>query len=312
LAASLQRLGEFARARKLFSRAAELYAVAGDAVHEAIARDGLGVAELHLGRLECAAAEMELVRGTWQRLGNGGALARTLNNLGLVQHYLGDYAAAREHFAQAARLAQEAGLPGIEACAWLSLGDVERDCDALARAQEAYERGSRLAAGNQSPYLTRYSVDALGQVHRLCGKVDRAEALARQALEGARAAGSRFEEPLYLRSLALVYLDRREYRSAQAALDAALGVVDATRARRELAQVRLGRAQVAFAARRRRDALGELAALSDVLAELGYHGFLLADARRAQAVAIGSPRASACASASAAVVAASSRRSRST
>ncbi len=284
LAMCAHRLGQLLKARSHFDAAARIYAEAKDQAREALARDGLAAVEICLGRLERARSELHAAERTWRLAGNAGALARTLNNLGLTYHYTYDLETARCLFDDAVRFAAEADLPGIEACAWLSLGDVQRDCDNLQAAASAYQRGLSLASTAGSAYLMRYATDAMGQLRRLSGDLDGAEVMARQAVHQAHETGSRYEEGLYLLSLALVHLERREYNLAWQALDRSLAALQASGAKREAARARLYRAQVMFAARRRTDAARELAALGELLVELGYYGFLVGDARRAMAV----------------------------
>ena len=274
------KLGELTEAQEACAAGARLCASAGVPVMEAMARETLAVVRLRRGDLDHAQTDLEAALVVWRRFGNLLAQAKTLNNLGLIKHHLGDYAVARALLLEAAHAACEAGWPRVEACAWLSLGDVERDLDNFQQAREAYSRGAHLATRHRDPYLARYAVDALGQLQRLRGDLAAAEAAARRAVTDARDAGSQYEEALYVRSLGLVHMERREWAAAGEALDRSLRLLSECDGQRELARTRLCRAQLARAARRRKDALAELAALSTLLAELGYYGFLLGDARR--------------------------------
>jgi|GEM_PF-2568793 len=280
LATCAHRLGRFAEARVLYERAS----VSASPSHCALAHDGIALAELMLGRLEVALAHFRRAKEAWLSLGNEMMLARTLNNLGLAQHYLGDYSAAAQSFEEALRLARRCRLPHVESCVLLSLGDLELDRGAVEAAAARYQCGLALAETLPNAYLVRYATGALGQVARLRGELDRAEILARQAVHEARACGSRHEEGAYLRMLALVRLERGEIEAARQALEAATGLLAACGARRELAQARFTRAQVALAAGRELEAVRALGALEALLAELGYHGFLLGEARRAMHV----------------------------
>ncbi len=280
LAICAYRFGRFAEARALYEQAGSV----PSPLYRGLAHDGIALAEIDLGRLETALAHLWRAKEAWLSLGNEMMLARTLNNLGLAQHYLGDYAAAAQSFEEALRLAQRCRLPHVESCVLLSLGDLELDRGALEAAAARYERGLAIAEMLPNAYLARYATAALGQVARLRGDLDRAEILARQAVHEARACSSRHEEGAYLRVLALVRLERGELEEAQRALEAATGLLAACGARKELAQARFARAQVALAAGREPQAARELGALEPLLAELGYHGFLLGDARRAMHV----------------------------
>ena len=284
MANELARLGELPEAVDLFERARDIARQAGDGAWEATALEGAGVAELRRGRLAQARSALRRADAFWHRSQNRWAQARTLNNLGLAEHYVGDFAAARRAFQRAVRTAHSAGYPGLEGCAWLSLGDVLRDQDELAAAEDAYERGLALVRSVSSQYLQRYATDAIGQIHRLCGRLDQAEALSREASLEAQSAGAKQETGRYLRSLALVLFARREDDAARRTLDDAIAQLQGASADRDLAQAYLTHAQVAHATRRFADVRQDLSMLEALLAQLGYYGFLLADARRSLAV----------------------------
>lgn len=281
LYSNLRHLGLLQEAEEALYASVTLYAKAGDVSAEARARDAAGALALRTGDLGKGIVEMERARDAWQRLGNTPALARTLNNLGMAHQQLGEFSAACALLEEATQLAHAAGMTAFEACAWLSLGDVLRDQNSLGRASAAYTRGRELAIAHHDSYLIRFATDALGQLHRLSGPLDRAELMCRQALAEARAAGSRYEEGLYLRSVALVHLERREFEAARASLHDATSILQACGAQRELARTWLYRIQLAVSARRRKDVPAAVKEMERLLGELGYSGFLLADAQRA-------------------------------
>ena len=283
LALSLHRLGLLSDASEQYAEAAALFHAAGRHPEEADALDGLGLAMLERGHLDQAITYLGQANTLWRRAGNAVAVPRTTNNLGLAHHHQGDLSAAARAFERAASGARAARAIGIEACAWLSLGDVRRDQDNVVTAREHYQRGLELATSAHATYLMRYATAALAYLDLLEDRLDQAEVGARRALGQAREARSKVEEALYARTLALVSLARGERQTAADLLDSAAALLEDAGAQHNLALVALAHAQVAHASRQPAHLRRALEALEARLRALGYHGFLLADARRALA-----------------------------
>src|SRR5207245_140305 len=105
LALNRGRLGDATAAVEYYAQAAALYASGGNPYSEAQAREGVGLANLYLGNLPAAIAEMQAAQSLLRRLRNGLMLAKNLNNVGLTHHALGEYGAAHRVFREALDLA---------------------------------------------------------------------------------------------------------------------------------------------------------------------------------------------------------------
>jgi ATP/maltotriose-dependent transcriptional regulator MalT/DNA-binding SARP family transcriptional activator len=150
----------------------------GDEINAAFCAHDLGTAELRRGQLVAARQYFHRALIYWRKIGNPGALAGTLQGLGVVHHYLGQYAEADDRYQEALNKAQLASDPRMQAYGLANQGDLYRDTGQYDQALDAYERTLSVASSAQATEMLIYARNAIGDTYRLKGEYTQA----RQAL----------------------------------------------------------------------------------------------------------------------------------
>ena len=276
--------GQFRRAVGPFKTALSLWEGLGDTYYVSVTADDLAHAISTLGRLAEAESYFEKARQGWARLGNDYRLALTLNNLGVMYYWQGEYQLSWRHLFESMERARGAGNARMEAFAILSLGDVKRDVGEYKEAIEFYSAGLDKARSLGEPYLVDDAIDGLGTTYMLIGDLGKAEILIQHAFAEAEERGGKYERGIFATSRGILSYLRREFTSAAKHLEYAVSLLQRTEAKRELARALLHLAHVYVASRARKRAITLLEEVASLVAELGYSGFLMVEARRCPTV----------------------------
>ncbi|MCL5959532.1 MAG: tetratricopeptide repeat protein, partial [Chloroflexi bacterium] len=144
---------ELKRALRIAEEIDDFYNVAG-LNHE------LGTAYMNCGVPELATHHYERAALYWKRVNNAGYLGHTLNGMGVVQYYLGQYEKALETFEEALAKAREVGYLRVESYVLASIGDVHRDQQRYQEALDSYESSLQIARRVDESFLIAYCLDA--------------------------------------------------------------------------------------------------------------------------------------------------------
>jgi LuxR family maltose regulon positive regulatory protein len=286
LGITLGQCGEFAKALDELKGALEVYEARGDAYNIAEVSQNIGNALMALGRLPEAAAYLERARQRWTKMGNEERLVQTLNNLGMLYYFLGDYDQAEGVFRSALeRLAVKDNLTAevfyLEVYLHAALGDIHKDRGDYKGALDLYKAALERGGGLEEAYIRIYILDAMANAYRLNGDVTGAQAWAQQASAEAEERGGRFEAGLCRMTLGLIQRDRGQLKEAVASLEQAAALLQEAMAHRELATTQFLLAGVCFSLKRKSLALEFLIKAAAVVKVLGYDHFLHLEASRA-------------------------------
>jgi LuxR family maltose regulon positive regulatory protein len=230
----------------------------GSDFEQASIQDGLADCLWRQGRWVEAVAVQRQAVATRQRLGNPGALAGVLNDLGFYLYSTGEYCEALRLFEEALELARRCGHRRREALTLLSLAELTRDLGALERAVEACEGGLAIADELGDGFLSAYGREALGLVHRCRSDYPLAQAAIEQAMERAERQRSEYQLGRYGASLGLVRAEAGEVKAGLAELARACERLERIGAHSELARAQFFTAWALFRAGREAEALATL------------------------------------------------------
>ncbi|MBI4202812.1 MAG: tetratricopeptide repeat protein [Chloroflexi bacterium] len=276
--------GKYEEAEQWFRKALELLRSHPDEYESALLNGAAGWAYLELGRMGLAQSHLEKAAHVWKRTGNQAQLAVSLNNLALLWHRQGDLEKARELLNEALRHAQESAYTRFEAIIQVSLGDVERDCGELDAALEWYEKGLALAGQVVEANLISYTTAVVGDTYRLKGEMARAEVFLDQAKSLASSQQQSYESALASMYSGLLAASRGDLQTGKAHLQEAGAILEENTNAHARALLSLYNAEVAFFARDIKGAKAHLEGLCKECTEMGYWGFLKAEALRAPAL----------------------------
>jgi len=232
----LGQMGQLQDGVEHLQRALQLHLLSGGEFNAALARTDLAAFLERMGQLDEALAQLEKSAAVLQRARNPGELANTLNSMGVIYYYRGEYDRARATLQQALQAAHDAGSGRWTAYILTGLGDIERDSGNSAEALDHYQKAFALLDQKQEGFLAMYIRAAQAELHAALGEALRAQDLARQASELAEAHRSSYEQGLASTALGLAWLDRdaeqavREFQKAATLLQENGAMRDMTRA----------------------------------------------------------------------------------
>jgi LuxR family maltose regulon positive regulatory protein len=227
----------------------------GSGFEQAFVQDCLADCLWRQGRWAEAVEVQRQAVATWRQIGNPGALAGALNDLGFCLYSTGEYGEALRLFEEALDLARRSGHRRTEAFALVSLGELSRDLGALERAAEACQEGLAIADELGDGFLSAYSREALGLVYRCRGNYSLAQAAIEQAMELATQQHSDYQLGRYGASLGMVLTEAGEAEVGVAELARACERLERIGARVELARAQFFTAQALFLAGQEAEAL---------------------------------------------------------
>lgn len=173
-------MGRIEDAASYFENALPLYREEGDAYAISQLLQNLGTAYSRLGRLNDASACLQEVVALRRSLGSTSALALALNNLGFFYHRSSDYKQALSSLQEG--LSVVARFPNRRAESYLlwSMGDLQRDRAGFDEAAQRYNRALELL-GNGEPSLRCSILTSVAVLRRWQGKLDESLTLAVEA-----------------------------------------------------------------------------------------------------------------------------------
>jgi LuxR family maltose regulon positive regulatory protein len=237
----------------------------------------LGVTYMELGELDKAAFYLKKARAGLLKLGSDGPLAETLNNLALVYFHRGEFDLALDEVVEALRTSQGAGYPRVVANALMNQGMIQQALgahqDSLTSASHALEMSRQLL----DQRLIAESTETLGSAYRKLGEISKAEVLLQQALLEAEESGQKYIATIYRISLGKLYYQQGSYLRALDYLRLADAQLTGLQTRRRVAEIRLYQAAIYYRSSKLKDALEHLTQVADLVSQVGYDGFLLAD-----------------------------------
>ena len=278
--ACLLRMGQLVEGRAGMEQALRLYEELDDAYNVALIHHDLGLSRELAGDLERAVVHYQAALVCWQQLGSPGPWSNTLNGLGVVYHSQGKYDDALRTLTDALAKARQSGNLRVEAFAWASLGDLHRDLGAYEQARQAYNEGLQAATRAGEGFVVTYNLDALGNVARLQGNLDQAHKWLMEAMTHAEKHGSGYETGLCDMSLGILAGQDGDLVMAGHHLDQAVERFGAGGFKRELARACLHRAQVAFLAGNRQEALAGVERTVSLVRQLRFEQFLVAEGQQ--------------------------------
>jgi DNA-binding SARP family transcriptional activator len=119
----------------------------------------------------------------------------------------------------------------------------------------------------------------MGSAYRKLGETSKAEVLLKQALLEAEQSGQKYAAAIYHISLGKLYCQQGSYPQALEHLKLADAQLSGLEAQRRIAEVRLYQAAIHYRTSKLKDAMEYLTQVADLVSEVGYDGFLLADGR---------------------------------
>lgn len=276
--------GRFKESIAALGEALRLQRAGGDQYGVATLHQSLGYTCARLGDVPRARFHHEQALAIWRRLGDAGALGQTLNSLGVLQFYDGEYEAALATLTEALAKAREGNYLRIEAAVLADIGDVQRTRRHYGEAIEHYERGLEIARRIEEGYLVGYALNALGDTYARMGEFRRADRLIRQGILQAEERESPYERGMYETSLGMLRCDQGEPAKGLRSMVRACELLRQSGANRELTRALIGRARALHLLGRSREALAQLQSALTLGAEIEYEQFLVRDGKRNEAL----------------------------
>jgi tetratricopeptide (TPR) repeat protein len=145
--------------------------------------------------------------------------------------------------------------------------------DSLASSSHALEMSRQLL----DQRLVAESTETLGSAYRKLGETSKAEVLLQQALLEAEESGQKYIAAIYRISLGKLYCQQGSYLQALEHLRLADAQLTGLESRRRMAEIRLYQAAIYYRTSKLKDAKEYLTQVADLVSQVGYDGFLLAD-----------------------------------
>jgi CHAT domain-containing protein len=226
-------LGEWEKVIEALRLALPVYQALGDRLGEAATLESIGVYYLRFGDQEKALEYFHLALPLRRAIGDRQSLAATLNNIGVAWGASGERQKAIEFYQQALALSRAVGDRRGEAnrlehlaFAYFRLGDKQAALDSLTQALALY-RDARNRSGEAAV------LRLFGNIYASSGEAQKALEHLNEALSLLRASeyGDRESEARTLYSLARTRRDLNQLSEAQEAIESAISLAEALRAR---------------------------------------------------------------------------------
>jgi LuxR family transcriptional regulator, maltose regulon positive regulatory protein len=239
----------------------------------------LGISYMELGVLEKATFYLKKARAGLLKLGSDGPLAEASNNLALVYFHQGEFNLALDEVVEALRTSQGAGYPRVVANALMNQGMIQQalgaHTDSLTSASQALEMSRQLL----DQRLIAESTETLGSAYRKLGETSKAEVLLNQALLEAEESGQKYIAAIYRISLGKLYCQQGSYPQALSHLKLADAQLTGLESRRRAAEIKLYQAAIYYRTNKLKDSMEYLTQVAELVSNVGFDGFLLADSR---------------------------------
>ena len=207
------------------------------------------------------------------------AQLRTMNNIGNVQHMLGEVETARDTFQGVIQGARDIGYSHAEAYGREGLAAVERDLGNLETSEALYVLTLQDAHEIDDQMLVAYATSGLAMAHRERNQHARAHTLLEHGLRTAEQHGAQYLQAIFRTGIGATLLSEHRFEESILVLEQAVTEAAETDARREQAIANLLLAGAYFHRRRRTQAAEHLQRVQAIVEELGYDQFLHVEAR---------------------------------
>jgi CHAT domain-containing protein len=147
-----------------------------------------------------------------------------LNNIGLTQESLGNYASAIESHERSLLIHNEAKVPALAATSLNNIGNIYSRRGNYPKALETYEHSLKLIRSVQGRDLEATTMNNIAQVYQHQGQFKRAIDLTQQAITIVRAIPNRHQEATLLNNLGASYMSIAEYGQSKQVFEQALAI----------------------------------------------------------------------------------------
>lgn len=237
----------------------------------------LGVTCLELGQLDQAAMYLDQARVGLSKLESHGQLAEVLTNLALVYYQRGEFDLALDEVSDALRTAQAGGYSRIVATALMNQSIVQRALGAYRDSLSSASQALEISRQNLDQRLIAESTNALGNAYRKLGETSKAEVLLNHAVLEAEDSEQKYIAACYHISLGKVFYQQGANDPALHHLMVAERQLADLKSSRRQAEAKLHIAAIFYRTGHLNEVTEALSKVADLVAQIGYDGFLLAD-----------------------------------
>lgn len=267
-------LSDFRREQAAAARAIAKAEASGSRLLEARARLSEGWALANLGDRDRARADYQAARAIFASTGDQAGVARSLNNLAMLDWRQGDVGSARRTYEQSIEIARRIGQDNGVAAALTNLGILEWQQGDFERARRRFEQSAALSTLTGSADRHARALNNLAGVLVDAGKPLEARRTYEQAIASFHSTGDKGGEATALDGLAEVLDDSGQLASSLEKHQAALALFEsagdrngAAQARIEIADVLLQQGDLAAARSQAGKALDTFISLADRLGQ---------------------------------------------
>ena len=241
-----------------------------------IAHD-IGTGELTRGDLISARKYYHQALLYWRKTGNPSALALTLQGLGAVHRYLGQYAEAENRLQESLYKARDMADVRIEAYTLANLGDLYHDAGQYDKALASYKEALEITSSSQQTHLMMYLLTALGDTYRHKGDIVRAHQLLIQVLDQVDESEMAYEAGLAHWAIGVLEAQQGQIAEARDHLHHARDLFARMETPRELARTHLHLAAIAYSKGNAIEVHTHLSETAKLVGELNSHQLIVAE-----------------------------------
>ena len=280
LGMTLSRCGDLTDSIQELSAVVDIYEAQGDQYNLAQASVELAAVLGLVGRLGETIVHLERARNVWTELGHDFFLVQTLVNLGMIYYLQGDLDRAESIFQQGLGKAREIGNVTEQIYHITCLADIRKARGDYSTSMEMYRSALEDSWAVSDAYVRVYLLDAIADAYRLMGDIASAEPASQRALAEAEKTGGALELGICLMTNGLIKRSQDDAKGAIEQLEKAIPYLSEKGAGREVITAHFHLAGIYFALKKKKMALEKLQICADMVKDLGYDHFLVAEASR--------------------------------
>lgn len=269
------RQGQLSEAIRNFETAKHRYQLLNDTEAYAKAEFRTASAYKSTGRLNDAAKCYESALEFFRRTHNIIWQASLLNNLGGLQHLLGEFELAVGSFEKSIEYSRLSGIPSFEAYALSSMGDAYLDLNALQEAEEAFRQARVIALKIEDNFLLFFIELSESELNRLYGRMDQAKTFHSQAVKRAEESNSEIQRISCEYQYALNEMSLKNYENSVARLTTVLDFYSRSGHRIEELRARVAYMLALYETTQKAKAIKQLNILENDKVPLEYKNILL-------------------------------------
>lgn len=226
-----RRLGELQKAIEYYEQALPLWRIAGNRRNEGLTLTNIGVVYVELGdpqkALEYYSQSLPLRRAVGDRQGE----AQTLHNLGKAYASVGERQRALDYLNEALALFRAVSDRSGEAFALSSIGEAYSSSGDHLKALDYFDKSLSIRRVIGDRYGEAFTLTEIGLIYATLGEPQKALEHHLQALQLSRAVGDRNGEAKILFNIARVQRTLGNISDARTQIEAALNIIELTRAK---------------------------------------------------------------------------------